>query len=56
MRLKTEIESRLSPTKVTLKMGGPGSLDVFVDNRKVFSKSEAGRFPTAEEIVALIKT
>ena len=34
-----------------IKWGAPGSLDVFVDGRKVFSAQEAGRMPTADEIV-----
>lgn len=29
-------------------------LDVFVDGERVYSKKQAGRLPTAEEIIGLI--
>jgi selT/selW/selH-like putative selenoprotein len=32
-------------------MGGQGQFDVIVDGNVVFSRQQAGRFPTAEEIV-----
>ena len=34
-----------------IKMGGQGQLDVIVDGDVVFSRQQAGRFPTAGEIV-----
>lgn len=34
-----------------IKWGAPGALDMFVDGRKVFSAKEAGRLPTAAEII-----
>jgi selT/selW/selH-like putative selenoprotein len=33
-----------------LGIGGRGQLDVFVDGRLVFSRKQAGRYPTPEEI------
>ena len=38
-----------------IKMGGQGQLDVIVDGKVVFSRQQAGRFPTAEEIVEAVK-
>jgi predicted Rdx family selenoprotein len=37
-------------------MGGQSQLDVIVDGVMVFSRQQAGRYPTAEEIVAAVKT
>jgi len=36
-------------------MGGPGSLDVWVDNKRIFSKKELGRMPQQGEIIRLIQ-
>ena len=38
-----------------IKWGGMGQLDVLVDGRLVFSKKQAGRMPTSQELVALIR-
>ena len=38
-----------------IKMGGQGQLDVIVDGDVVFSRQQAGRFPTAGEIVEAVK-
>jgi len=52
--LKEGIEQQLKiPTKI--KMGGPGSLDVWVDNKRIFSKKELGRMPQQGEIIRLIQ-
>ena len=54
MSLKESIEDRLKiPTRV--RLGAPGSLDVFVDGQKIYSKKQTGRMPTADEIVTLIR-
>jgi len=37
--------------KVKIRMGGLGSLDVIVEGKTVFSKQQAGRMPTATEIM-----
>lgn len=36
-------------------MGAPGSLDVFVDGKRIFSKKDEGRMPQAGEIIKLIQ-
>ena len=52
--LKENIENKLKiPTKI--RMGAPGSLDVFVDGQKIYSKKDAGKMPTGDEIVGLIR-
>ena len=54
MSLKESIEGKLKiPTRI--RLGGPGSLDVFVDTQKIYSKAETGRLPTADEIIELIR-
>ncbi|HLK65410.1 MAG TPA: Rdx family protein [Bryobacteraceae bacterium] len=55
MSLKKNIESQLKiPTRI--RLGGPGALDVFVDGQKVYSKKQAGRSPTVDEIIELIRS
>jgi selT/selW/selH-like putative selenoprotein len=41
------------PTKI--KMGGPGSFDVFFNGERIFSKKETGRMPQQEEIIRLLQ-
>lgn len=54
MSLKESIEGKLKiPTRI--RLGGPGSLDVFVDRERIYSKKETGRLPTADEIIELIR-
>jgi predicted Rdx family selenoprotein len=36
-------------------MGGLSQLDVVVDGEVVFSRQQAGRFPTAEEIIEAVR-
>ena len=38
-----------------IKMGGQGQLDVIVDGNIVFSRQQAGRFPTAAEIIEVVR-
>lgn len=38
-----------------MRWGGFGQLDVLVDGTLVFSKKQAGRSPTAGEIVRLVR-
>jgi hypothetical protein len=53
--LKEKIESKLNiPTRI--RWGGPGSLDVFVDSQRIYSKKQTGRMPSADEIVDLIRS
>jgi predicted Rdx family selenoprotein len=42
--------------KPKIKMGGGGQLDVIVDGDVVFSRQQAGRFPTADEIIEAIQS
>jgi predicted Rdx family selenoprotein len=51
--LQKELEKSLG-VKPRIKMGGQGQLDVIVDGAVVFSRQQAGRFPTAEEIVEAV--
>lgn len=53
MSLQKELMKSLGVTP-KIKMGGQGQLDVIVDGDVVFSRQQAGRFPTAEEIVEAI--
>ncbi len=55
MSLKESIEGKLqTPTRI--RMGGPGSLDVFIDGQRIYSKKETGRLPTPDEIVSLVRS
>jgi hypothetical protein len=52
--LKESIEQQLKiPTSI--KWGGPGSLDVWLDGARIFSKKQEGRSPKNEEIIRLIQ-
>jgi predicted Rdx family selenoprotein len=52
--LKESIEAKLKiPTRI--RLGGPGTLDVFVDKQRIYSKKQTGRLPTADEIIELIR-
>jgi hypothetical protein len=54
VRLKESIERDLGiPARI--RMGSPGSLDIFADGEKVFSKKQAGRPPSAAEVVELLR-
>jgi hypothetical protein len=52
--LKEGIEGKLK-IPAQIRWGGPGSLDVFVDSQKIYSKKETGRLPSADEIIELIR-
>jgi hypothetical protein len=52
--LRDEI-ARKTGVAPKLRIGKPGSLDVIVDGRTVYSKEKSGRMPTADEVLALIK-
>jgi len=52
--LKEAIERQLKiPTNI--HMGGPGSFDVQVDGKQIFSKKRAGRMPDQGEIIRLLE-
>jgi hypothetical protein len=53
--LKTRIEAQLGvPTR--LRIGHPGSLDVIVNGRKIYSKQKSGHLPAPDEVVNLVRT
>ena len=54
MSLRNELSHSLGITP-RIRFGGFGQLDVMVDGKVVFSKKQAGRSPTAAEIVRLVK-
>jgi predicted Rdx family selenoprotein len=51
--LQKELARSLGVTP-KIKMGGQGQLDVIVDGNVVFSRQQAGRFPTAAEIIEAV--
>ena len=54
MSLKESIDDKLK-ISTRIRLGAPGALDVFVDSHKIYSKKQTGRFPTADEIIELIR-
>jgi selT/selW/selH-like putative selenoprotein len=52
--LKDNIERELS-VPVRLRAGAPGALNVYVNGEQIYSKKQAGRLPTADELVKLIR-
>ena len=52
--LKQELEHSLGVSP-SIRWGGPGQLDVFVDGKLVFSKKSVGRMPAAGELERLIR-
>ena len=54
MSLRQELAENLGVTP-RIRWGGFGQLDVLVDGKVVFSKKQAGRSPTAAEIVRLVR-
>ena len=54
MSLQGDLSKRLN-VQPKIKWGSPGSLDVFVDGRKVYSYQETHRLPSAEDIVRALE-
>lgn len=55
MSLKESIERELRiPTRI--RLGAPGSLDILADGETIYSKKQTGRFPSAEEVVNLLRS
>ena len=54
MRLRDDLAKTLGVTP-TIRFGGFGQLDVLVDGKTVFSKKQAGRSPTAADIVHAVR-
>ncbi len=40
---------------IELVAGANGIFDISIDNEMIFSKAEKGRFPEADEVIALIR-
>lgn len=55
MSLKQDIERELK-TSVRLKMGRPGSLDVYANGQQLYSYQRTGRMPSSPEIIALLRS
>ena len=54
MSLKHDIEQKLGQP-VKIKAGMPGSLDIYVDGQRIFSKAQAGRMPQNADILSAIQ-
>jgi hypothetical protein len=52
--LQSELAKRLN-VKPRIKMGWPGSLDVIVDGRRVYSYQDTHRLPTVEDILRAVQ-
>jgi hypothetical protein len=53
--LKEGIERELGiPTRI--RTGAPGSLDVFADGERIYSKKETGRLPSTAEVINLLRS
>lgn len=55
MGLKEHIEREFG-VPIRVRAGAPGALDVFVDGDRIYSKKKAGRSPTADELIGLIRS
>ncbi len=54
MSLKQDIEQKLG-IPVKLRAGMPGSMDVYLDRERIYSKSQTGKMPQSGDIVAVIE-
>ena len=53
--LKSAIHGHVKDSNINLVAGKGGVLDVFVDNKLIFSKHKEGRFPEIKEILSKVK-
>jgi hypothetical protein len=53
--LKQDIERELK-IPVRIRMGGPGSLNIFADGQKIYSYQESKRRPQAADIIAALRS
>jgi selenoprotein W-related protein len=51
--LARAIEDKIG-VKAELKKSGGGVFEVFIDDKKIFSKKESGRFPDQDEILSQV--
>lgn len=54
MSLKRRLEQELG-IPVRIRMGGPGSLDVFFQGEQIYSKKQTGRMPSADELIQSVR-
>ena len=54
-RVEEELNATFSGINVQLIPGHGGVFEVTLDNRLIYTKSNTGRFPEAEEITKIIK-
>ncbi|MGZ4788004.1 MAG: Rdx family protein [Terriglobales bacterium] len=54
MSLKQDIEQKLG-VPVKLRAGMPGSLDVYVNGERIYSKAQTGRMPQNAEILSAVE-
>ncbi len=52
--LKQHIEQKLG-MPVKLRAGMPGSMDIYLDRERIYSKSKTGKMPQNADIVAAIE-
>ena len=55
MSLKLDIEKKLG-IPVKLKAGMPGSMDVYLDGQRIFSKAQTGRMAQFADIAPAIES
>jgi hypothetical protein len=53
--LKQDIERELE-VPVRIRMGGPGSLNIFADGQQIFSYQQTKRRPQSAEIIAALRS
>jgi selT/selW/selH-like putative selenoprotein len=54
--LAEQLEARYGEIDVELIRGGGGAFEVRCDGQLIFSKNRLGRFPTDEEVFAILDT
>lgn len=54
MSLKQDIERELK-IPVRIRMGGPGSLNIFADGQQIFSYQQSKRMPQAADIITALR-
>ena len=55
MSLKQDLEKKLG-LPVRIKAGMPGSMDIYLDREKIYSKTQTGKLPQASEILSAIES
>jgi hypothetical protein len=52
--LKQDIEKKLG-VPVQIKAGMPGSMDIYIDRERIYSKAQTGKLPQNADIVSAIE-